>query len=272
MSMTLTPLERLTTEGDRCLDDVARALVLACHEPGQIPLRELHLGFVLAAEDGGRFHNRRAGSQVWTDEASLDDCWGRALWGLGAAIACPEEITTRTEAYRAFERGSRHRTRSSRPMVFAALGAVEVLRVRPDNVSARSLLSDAARLIGMPSRNVAWPWPEPELTYANAALPEVLIAAGVVLNRGNHLADGLALLGWLVARTVADGQLPVELAPLEVATLAAACLRAHRATGDARWAGVVELAVAWFGAHDGQCSEALLARLSTQQLSLQPSR
>ena len=74
-----------------CLDDVARALVVVCREEHAAELddlREQYLTFVLAAQEpDGRFHNRRQLDLTWSDTASVEDCWGRALWGLGTAVA-----------------------------------------------------------------------------------------------------------------------------------------------------------------------------------------
>ncbi len=116
--------------------------------------------------------------------------------------------------------------------------------------------------------DAAWPWPEPTLTYANAVIPESLIAAGSILDRPQVLRRGLDLLGWLLDHETRNGHLSVTPAggsapgavrpafaqqPIEVAALADACARAARVDGDnPAWAGGVERAVAWFlGDNDG---------------------
>jgi hypothetical protein len=253
-----------------CVDDVARGLVVACREPDQGDLRELYLDFVLTACDSkGRIRNRRNTMLQWTDEPSLEDRWGRGLWGLGAAVACPEDVPRRNEAVRAFERGAGLRSPHSRAMVFAGLGAALVLTQRPDNVIARSLLSDVARQIGPPSRDPDWVWPQPRLTYANAAVAEVLLAAGDHLHRQSLVNDGLRMLGWLLDIETRDGHLSVtpvggrgpgevgpgfDQQPIEVAALADACARAFTLTAEARWSAGVQLAAAWFhGANDSGC-------------------
>ena len=76
-------------------------------------------------------------------------------------------------------------------MAFAALGAAEVLSFDPDHATARSLLSDAADAMAVPCDGAVWPWPEPRLTYANATIPEAMIAAGSALGR-----PALLRLGW----------------------------------------------------------------------------
>ena len=146
-------------------------------------------------------------------------------------------------------------------MTFAALGAAEVLTVAPDDAAARALLAAAVRSIGRPTGSGAWPWPEARLTYANAALPEVLLAAGEHLGDARALDDGLRLLGWLVDLETSDSHLSVtpvggwslgehrpgfDQQPIEVAALADACARAQRLSGDVRWAQTVDRAVGWF--------------------------
>jgi hypothetical protein len=290
-----------------CVDDVARALVVVsrsdCH---QDDLRRQYLAFVLAAQSAdGRFHNRRGIDLTWSDEPSVEDCWGRALWGLGAAVSAPGCGDVRAVALDAFERSAAQRSPWSRAMAFAGLGAAEVLRTLPENTSARSLLADAAQRVGRPSHDEAWPWPEQRLTYANAALPEVLLAAGTALGLPLVTVDGLMLLGWLLDVQTRDGHLSVvpvggrgptdaiggfDQQPIEVAAIADACARAFALTDDPRWRHGVEQAAAWFvgsndastpmidvvsgggydglerhGRNDNQGAESTLALLSTLQ-------
>ncbi len=249
-----------------CLDDVARALVVTARHPEQsalvVDLTQRYLDFVISAQaPDGRCHNRLGLDRRWEDQAGIEDCWGRALWGLGTAAARATDPVVRRRAGDGFARSARWRCRYRRAMAFAALGASEILTVRPDDASARALLAAAARVIGRPTGNAVWPWPESRLTYANAALPEALIAAGEHLDDARTLHDGLELLGWLVDIETRDGHLSVtpvggwtlgevrpgfDQQPIEAAALADACARAYRVTGDVRWAGAVELAVGWF--------------------------
>ncbi len=146
-------------------------------------------------------------------------------------------------------------------MAFAALGAVEVLTVEPRHSRARALLSDAIVSIGVPSRDRTWPWPEPRLAYANAALAEVLIAGGHLLGRPDVLDHGIQLLGWLLDRETVDGHLsptpvggagPADHAPMfdqqpiEVAAMADACARALEVTGDPAWNVGIDRSIQWF--------------------------
>lgn len=256
-----------------CVDDVARALVVVCRdeEPGTDDLRAQYLAFLLASQaDDGRFRNRRAADLTWEDLPSADipveDCWGRALWGLGAVVG--RDGPRAGPALASFERGAAWRTSHPRAMAFAAFGAADVLRVLPGHGPARDLLRAAADLIGRPVDDADRPWPQPRLTYANAALPEALIAAGAALRDRSLVTDGLHLLRWLLEVQTRDGRLSVvpvggrdaadidagpgfDQQPIEVAALADACARAFAVTGDTRWTAGLRLAVAWFlGAND----------------------
>lgn len=258
------PLPR--REHGYCLDDVARGLVVLCREP-ELPaelvvLAERYLAFTAHAQaEDGRFHNRLGPDRGWRDEPGLGDWWGRALWGLGTAAArCPVPWIRQTALAR-FDRSAHHRPPSVRSMSFAALGAAEVLSVDPDHALAAKLLGDISSYVGEPCDTPDWPWPEQRLFYANAVLPEALIAAGDLLDDAQIRDDGLRLLDWLLtveSREACLSPTPAggwrigephpafDQQPIEVAALADACARAHQVTGDLRWQAGVRHAVAWF--------------------------
>jgi hypothetical protein len=253
-----------------CLDDAARGLVVLSREQDLTPrlsrVQETLFAFTAHAHEDGRFRNRLGYDRGWQDAPGLGDWWGRALWGLGSTAAHAGRAWLRAEARLLFDVGARRRSPDLRAMVFAALGAAEVLTRFPADEPARALLGAALTAIGPVPPGRDWPWPEPRLEYANAAVAEVLIAAGALLPEPGALTGGLRVLDWLVDRQTREGKLSVVPAggwsprqsppgfdqqPIEVAALAAACARAHAVTGDARWASTVELAHAWFlGAND----------------------
>jgi hypothetical protein len=146
-------------------------------------------------------------------------------------------------------------------MAFAGLGAAEVLRGNPDNTTAAALLADAATAVGRPGDKPDWPWPHQRLTYANAALAEVVIAAGHLRGDDALLATGLRMLTWLRDIQLTDGRLSVipvggwqrhgrrdrhDQQPIEVAALADACATAAAVTGEPSWETGVRQATAWF--------------------------
>ena len=254
-----------------CTDDVARGLVVTCRErdPSRevLNLAERYLAFLAHAQDAdGAFHNRLDFDRRWTDQPGLGDWWGRALWGLGTAAARGPAPWIRDEAHLAFARGATRRSTSPRAMAFAGLGAAELLRADPDHELAADLLTDASVAVGRPSHDPRWPWPDSRLTYANAALAEVLVAAGGLLDDPALLAGGLRMLGWLLHIQMTEEHLSVlpsagwqrggprrrhDQQPIEVAPLADACATAAAVTGDPDWDVGVRRCVDWFlGAND----------------------
>ncbi|MDQ1512738.1 MAG: hypothetical protein QOC59_580, partial [Microbacteriaceae bacterium] len=84
--------DRPRPEHGYCVDDVARALLVAVREPEQTPalaaLTETALRFLESSLDaGGRAHNRRSVDGEWLDAPGVGDWWGRAVWALGSASA-----------------------------------------------------------------------------------------------------------------------------------------------------------------------------------------
>jgi hypothetical protein len=293
-----------------CTDDVARGLVVTSREPDPPPavirLAECYLAFLTHAQDSeGAFHNRLGHDRRWTDKPGLGDWWGRALWGLGTAAARSSAGWIREEALVAFTAGAARRSSAPHAMAFAGLGAAEVLRVRPDDEGAAALLADAAIAVGVPGDDPNWQWPHPRLSYANAALAEVVILAGHLGDDRALLAAGLRMLEWLRDIQVIDGRLSVlpvkgwqrgaprlrhDQQPIEVAALADAGATARAATGEPAWNAVVQQAIGWFvgendfgvamwdpatgGGYDGltlhgpnlnQGAESTLALISTMQ-------
>lgn len=257
-----------------CTDDNARLLLVASransHATPVRVLASIGLQFVLdAMQPDGTVRNRLTFERCWIDDPCLNDCWGRSLWALGTAFNRSDDQGIRSQAIEAFERSCHLRSEYLRSMAFAALGAAEVLEIDPNHESAATLLAAASERIvslSLDASTPAWSWPEPRLTYANAVLPETLIAAGSLLNEPSMLHWGLELLEWLVDTETLDGHLSVtpttgrgpgdpkpafDQQPIEVAALADAAARAMRATNAPRWANALRMAIDWFaGAND----------------------
>lgn len=253
-----------------CTDDMARVLIVAVREPDyNQAVRELGrtaFRFLAASQNPtGRTRNRRDTNGRWHDRHGVEDCWGRSLWAFGTAANRSPEDWMRSDATSYFNRGAKQRSPHRRAMAFAALGAAEIAEYDPGHVAARALLADAITAIGPLSTDTDWPWPEPRLSYANAALPEALIAAGHLLDRPDVLDDGLKLLRWLLDRETVEGHLsptPVggasradrsrrfDQQPIEIAALADACARAQSVTGDDVWRQGVDLAIDWFAGNN----------------------
>ncbi len=307
-------LDEPLPEHGYCTDDVARVLVVATRQDGPDPDRTLNglaglsLRFLGEAQAlTGACRNRMDSTGRWVDEPALEDAWGRCVWGLGTAAAHSTVAWARQSAIMQFERAAQERSPWPRAMAFAALGAAELLTFDPEHSAARELLTDYAASVPAPNNDPAWPWPEPRLTYANAVLPEAMIAAGAALDDSTLRQRGLDLLAWLVEFETTDGHLsptPVggrgaedarpgfDQQPIEVSTLADACGRAAGVDSNPIWLDGVRAAAAWFmgdndagqlmwdpetgGGYDGlhadgvngnQGAESTLAVISTLQLA-----
>jgi hypothetical protein len=254
-----------------CTDDMARLLVAACRERRPdavvVGLARMAYRFLDGAQGvDGTVRNRRAAGGRWRGRHGVEDCWGRAMWAFGTAMHRAPENWLRQCARSSFDRGLQQRSPWPRAMSFAALGAAEVLADQPRHPDALRLLADCVDVVGGPSDDPGWAWPEARLTYANAVLAEGLVAAGALLERPGVLDDGLVALRWLMARETVDGHLsptgtggagPGDLPPMfdqqpiEAATMADACARAYGATGEPAWHEGLKLAIGWFlGAND----------------------
>lgn len=294
-----------------CTDDNARLLVVSvrhdCNCPEAGTLSRVAARFLLDAQrHDGLVHNRMSFERMWQDTPSADDCWGRAMWGFGEAVKKSGDTELRNRCYDGFRIGVAARPSSLRSMCFAVLGVASVLDIEPTNVGALNLMHDARSMFAFhPNGKGDWQWIEPRLTYANAVIPEAMMACGVALN-DSHLANrGLHLLEWLVQRetlndhlsvTPVGGRGPQDVAPqfdqqpIEVAALADAAMRAGDLSGNDYWDDVVHMAGNWFlgnndtgrhmidlesgGGYDGlhpdgvnanQGAESTLAMLSTMQ-------
>lgn len=248
-----------------CVDDVARALIVLMREsalPDDLHvLADISLRFVeTAITADGYAHNRMSMHGMWTDEPGVGDWWGRALWALGFTAARASTDARRTRALTAFHRAASARSVDRRALAFAALGAAEVIRCRPGDPQAEALLRDAAAAIRVEG-DARWPWPEPRLRYANAVLPEAMLAAGAALEDQQLIDSGLRMLRFLVGVETTDGHLSVtgidgrgpseqtvqfDQQPIEVAAIADACAHAFAITGDEEWKDRVGIAWAWF--------------------------
>lgn len=254
---------------------MARVLVVATREPkaGQEldALARLAVKFLNEAQSfSGGCRNQMDCHGRWTDDFALEDCWGRCLWGLGTAAAHSDIGLVRRLSIVQFERAAHGRSDHPRAMAFAAVGAAELLSVEPRHKAARKLLDDYATGIPAPTGDQDWPWPELRLTYANAVVPEAMVAAGVALGDVELCRRGLDLLEWLIDCETAGGHLSVTPAggwaaedprpgfdqqPVEVAALADACARAAAVDASAIWPDTVRAAAAWFeGANDADAA------------------
>ena len=279
-----------------CLDDVGRALIVAC-DAGAQPVAEgdaarlisTYLAFLHDAQlADGWFHGFMSYDRRWQDDRATPDAVGRAIWGLGYAERHAPRTNWRTVASR-LRRASMPilpALRYLRSNAYALLGLVHVAVTRPDDEDAvRGAIDALARPIADAYDAHAtsdWTWCEDVMTYDLGRLPEALLRAGQTLTEARYVEAGLRMLEFLAATTIERGVFaPVGSAgwyprggakarfaqqPLEAAAMVDAALAAYALTRDARWRAAAEVAHAWFLGHnslgvelarDGGCCDGL---------------
>jgi glycosyltransferase involved in cell wall biosynthesis len=261
-----------------CLDDNARALLLmtllddaGVDDPVVIrSLSARYLAFVSYAFDRGsrRFRNFLSYDRRWTESRGSEDSHGRALWALGAVVGRASDPGQHSLAGDLFHAGTSEvqTFTSPRAWAYVLLGIEEYLRAFQGDSAIAALRDEmAARLLDLFERTKRpeWPWFESSLTYCNARLPQALIAVGVSTGRRALVDAGLESLEWLSAVQVSpEGHFAAigsngfyergavaavfDQQPVEACASLAACLEAHRATGDLRWIERGRRAFGWF--------------------------
>ena len=264
-----------------CVDDNARALLLACalNEPGEKPLADAltarFAAFVQHAwnPDTKRFRNFMGFDRTWLEDRGSEDSHGRSLWALGECARRDASPSRRRWAAALFaEALSPAKTfRSPRAAAFTLLGLDAYCAIVPDDRRAREIRRILADALMLGLKSVAtpdWLWFEEGLAYDNARLPQALIVTGMATRNPGYVDAGLRSLRWLMTQqTTSTGHFrPVGTAsfgelrkpprafdqqPVEATATIAACLAALRADDDAEWKTVATRVFSWFlGSND----------------------
>jgi hypothetical protein len=216
----------------------------------------------------GRCRNFMSHSRQWLETAGSEDSHGRALWALGTGAHRCRDSGRRKLCDRLFRRGLSvvEDFSSPRAWAFTLLGLDEYLYHLPsddDAIVLRSHLTE--RLIALWDGHSTddWPWFEPAVTYENARLCQSLLLSGRAMPFERASELGLKTLRWLVTIQTTDAgafrpignagfyvrdQEPAvfDQQPVEAQAMVAACLAAHRMTGDAAWFREARWAFDWF--------------------------
>lgn len=277
-----------------CVDDNARALMLACRDPRLTPQwLSTYAAFVEHAWNPrtGRFRNFMSFERHWRETAGSEDSCGRTVWALGNAATTAPGGSIRDWARALYDRVFEplSKMRSPRAQAFMMLGTAAIAEADPaDPLPARLLARWGDALLGIRAeyRKPGWDWFEPVLAYDNARLPEALIRAGLAIGREDFVDCGLTTLDWLIAQqTTADGHfravgsdsfgrlyappMPFDQQPLEAWATIDACIAADDASGNAKWQAAARNAYLWFlgknqlgialgDAETGECYDGLI--------------
>jgi hypothetical protein len=262
-----------------CIDDNARALVAVMMAQELLPkdnsLYELcirYLSFMQDAynEESGRFRNFMGFDRRWLEDEGSEDSHGRALWGLGMAVAFGKDEGQIATAMTLFKKGLKAAETfpqsAARSWAFTLVGIHAYLRRFGGDTEARHTRAVLAeRLYKLFKENAAddWPWFEDTLTYANGKLPHAMILSGQWMQQGEMVEMGLHTLDWLVKiQTAEDGCFsPVgnngwypkagkkavfDQQPIEAHAMVGACIEAYRVTREEKWLNAMNRCFNWF--------------------------
>ena len=264
-----------------CVDDNARALLLACalNEPGEQPLANVltarFAAFVQHAwnPDTGRFRNFMGFNRIWLEDKGSEDSHGRTLWALGECARKDASPSRRRWATALFAQAlpAAKNFLSPRASAFTLLGLDAYCTAVPDDRHAREIRHILADRLMSGLKSVEtpdWLWFEESLAYDNARLPQALIVTGMATQTPGYVDAGLRSLRWLMSQQTASTGCfrPVGTAsfgeirtsprafdqqPVEATATIAACLSAWRADDDAEWKTIATRVFSWFlGSND----------------------
>jgi len=261
-----------------CVDDNARALIVAVSAQDLQPLdsslgdlASVYLSFLGYAfnEQTGRFRNFMSYDRRWLELTGSEDSHGRALWGLGMAVALGRDAGEGVYAADLFQRALdtvEHFT-SPRAVAFVIIGSHAYLsRYSSDSrvIRMRKILADRLMAWFRSSSAEDWPWCEDILSYDNARLPQALLLSGQWLPDREMLETGLLALDWLkqvqtdeTGRHFSaignhgwfsrDGSKALfDQQPIEAAAMVDACIEAFNCTHDEEWIAYAYRCLNWY--------------------------
>ena len=284
-----------------CTDDNARALMVAAMGRKYSlsdsmyfdSLSSQYLSFLLYAYnvEKGRFRNFMTYARQWTEEVGSEDAHGRALWGLGKAVAFldhPGQMAMSTTLFNQAIKAVEH-FNSPRAIAFALVGIHAYLHKFSGDSEVRRVREIIAnRLFNQFENNAteSWPWPENTLSYANGKLPHALLLSGQWMQRSDMIDMGLRSLEWLLTIQTEKGHfVPIgndgwyekggtkarfDQQPIEANAMIEACVEAFNITRDKTWIDNAVMCFNWFlGQNDlnmplydpktGGCRDGLMA-------------
>jgi glycosyltransferase involved in cell wall biosynthesis len=261
-----------------CVDDNARALIVAVTLQDLQPmdsalsgLTAIYLGFLGHALNGqtGRFRNFMSYDRHWLEDTGSEDSHGRAVWGLGVAVALARDKGQVGFAVDLFHRAldSTEHFTHPRAIAFAIIGIHAYLsRYSGDSRGRRmrKILSDRLMQQFRDFATEDWPWCEDSLTYDNARLPQALLLSGQWLPDPEMREMGLRALDWLKqVQTDEEGhhfaaignhgwfpkdgeKAQFDQQPIEAAAMVDACIEAFNCTQDEKWSAYAYRCLNWY--------------------------
>ncbi|MHB8462162.1 MAG: hypothetical protein ACYDA1_05920 [Vulcanimicrobiaceae bacterium] len=264
-----------------CTDDIARALAVTATRLQLDPL-DANADLILrtslaylahAILPSGDFHNFMSHERAWLDEVGTEDSFGRAVYGLGIAVAQVANDDVRAVAHRLLVSALPNigNLRYLRAFAYAGTGASWAYASIPEAAAPMAAARDALLGAYASERSAQWDWFEPQLTYDNARLPEALLRIGRSLGDRHAIDIGLRTLAFLREIVIEDnvfvpigndgwyprGGVRARYAqqPLEATAMVEAQLAAYAVTRDPKDYELAKTVHGWFA---GQNSAGLI--------------
>ena len=204
-----------------CLDDNARALLMACmyykqkRDPKAMELMTTYLSYIQYMQNqDGSFHNFLSFNRNFLDEVGSEDSLGRTIWGLGYLLANPPSDALYQTTRMIFSNAAPHfgKIQSIRGIAYTIIGISHYLKTHTsDEVMKRSLRTLTDTLISHYDQNQTeeWKWFEVLLAYDNGILPLALLHATQNLKDKKVSEVGFATMNFLTEHTLKDDHLSI---------------------------------------------------------------
>lgn len=277
-----------------CTDDNSRALVATTKHYGLFRDRDserllgTYLSFIQYAQrQDGLFHNFMSYDRRFQDEVGSDDCFGRALWGLGYVVnRGPTPYVNLAKEI--FEKALPNlKPLNLRGRAYSIIGLYYYLEQYSEAEDIRDkiewLAEEHCKSFRADSdRN--WAWFEPVISYDAAVVPHSLFLAYEVTGKEEFLETAKQALNFIIRKSWRSehfsfagnngwhkkGTEPAQFdqQPIDACSFVEACKAAFRVTGEKRYLKYMRKAFDWFlGVNDlgnvlydfktGACSDGL---------------
>ncbi len=258
-------------------DDNARALMVAIKSYNLLDDEKIlaqlqtYLAFLNYAMDpkSGRVHNRLSYDRKWNTKDYSEDCHGRTLWSLGFTILNAPNESILSMANFLFKQAIKKCESFSSPRAWAysILGCLFYLQHLSGDSETNNMVSVLGKKLFKLYKNhisEEWPWFEDVVSYANARMPQALIASGHHLRNRAMVKQGIEALEWLIEiqENPKTGYFSLignsgwyqkgrkkanfDQQPVEIAAIIDACHQAYLVTGKKIWIQRIKKAFAWF--------------------------
>ena len=256
-----------------CVDDNARALVVALHADRMNPSLETsrlvtrYLSYLHGSQtEDGSFRNFMTYDRVMDPGPPSEDSVGRAVWALGTTVQLAADVGCRSLAREMLERAlARTGRMGPRGTASVMLGLTSLLTAEPGSAIARTALAGLVDDLVQRFQEHAtdeWRWFEPTLTYDNAMIPLALFRAYLITGERAGLRVGRDAIEFLEKVCFDGGQLllvgnngwharggtksAVDEQAIDAAAFVLAFHGAYLATGDHHYLQRMRESFAWF--------------------------